>query len=256
MYKIVFFDVDGTLTDHRDGSISISTKRSVRTLINNGVQVVAATGRPLSMCTELIELGIQTFITANGAYVKYKDEVIHKNVLDQDVLIDVIHYAKTNDSGLSFFTESLSMNGVRNTKIKSALLETLLLNDYPVTDEQIHLKEIYLLCLYADHKTVQHYESRFPELTFSRWHPYICNVLQEEVDKSIAVKKVLTFFDLDESEAIAFGDGYNDMQMLEMAGLGIAMGNGNEQLKSIANFVTRNSSDDGIEYALRKYGVI
>lgn len=86
--------------------------------------------------------------------------------------------------------------------------------------------------------------------------PYICNVLQEEVDKSIAVKKVLTFFDLDESEAIAFGDGYNDMQMLEMAGLGIAMGNGNEQLKSIANFVTRNSSDDGIEYALRKYGVI
>lgn len=87
-------------------------------------------------------------------------------------------------------------------------------------------------------------------------HPFILNVLQEEVSKSLAIKKVLQYFDIDKSEAIAFGDGGNDIDMLELVGLGIAMGNGNEQLKAVADFVTKNSSEDGIDYTLRKCGII
>ena len=79
------------------------------------------------------------------------------------------------------------------------------------------------------------------------------NVLQEEVSKSLAIIKVLKYFDIDKSEAIAFGDGENDIDMLELVGLGIAMGNGNEKLKTIADFVTKKSSEDGIEFALKKY---
>jgi HAD superfamily hydrolase (TIGR01484 family) len=63
-YKIVFFDVDGTITHHENGSISNNTKEVIKTLINKGLKVVAATGRPLSMCKEIRELGIDTFITA------------------------------------------------------------------------------------------------------------------------------------------------------------------------------------------------
>jgi len=66
-YKIVFFDVDGTITHQEDGSISTNTKEAIKALINKGIKVVAATGRPLSMCEEIRELGIDTFITANGA---------------------------------------------------------------------------------------------------------------------------------------------------------------------------------------------
>lgn len=58
------------------------------------------------------------------------------------------------------------------------------------------------------------------------------------------------------TEAIAFGDGGNDIDMLELVGLGIAMGNGNEELKSVADFVTKKSSEDGISFALQKFGVI
>jgi HAD superfamily hydrolase (TIGR01484 family) len=75
-YKIVFFDVDGTITHHEDGSISNNTKEAIKTLKNKGIKVVAATGRPFSMCKEIEELGIDTFITANGAYVKHNQEVI------------------------------------------------------------------------------------------------------------------------------------------------------------------------------------
>lgn len=82
------------------------------------------------------------------------------------------------------------------------------------------------------------------------------NVLQENVSKSLAILKTLEFFGIDRSEAVAFGDGENDIDMLEVVGLGIAMGNGNEKLKKIADFVTKPSSDDGIDYALKKYGLI
>jgi hydroxymethylpyrimidine pyrophosphatase-like HAD family hydrolase len=82
------------------------------------------------------------------------------------------------------------------------------------------------------------------------------NVLKEEVSKSLAIFRVLEFFNLDKSEAIAFGDGANDIDMLELAGLGIAMGNGNDQLKKVADFVTKKSSEDGIEFALKKFGII
>jgi hydroxymethylpyrimidine pyrophosphatase-like HAD family hydrolase len=84
----------------------------------------------------------------------------------------------------------------------------------------------------------------------------VLNVLQEEVSNSIAILKVLEYFGVNNSEDIAFGDGENDIDMLELVGLGIAMGNGSEKLKKMADFVTKKSSEDGIAFALKKYGII
>lgn len=72
----------------------------------------------------------------------------------------------------------------------------------------------------------------------------------------MAIHKVLAYFGLNENEAVAFGDGGNDVDMLELVDLGIAMGNASDKLKSIADFVTEKSSEDGIAFALRKYGFI
>lgn len=255
-YKIVFFDVDGTITNHLDGTIPDSTKNAIRSLNNNGIKVVAATGRPLSMCKELVELGIETFITANGGYVKHKEEVIHKIPLDQRVLQEVVEFATKENHALSFYTEDFSMNGIHDSNILKALKETLSLTEYPTINPLVHNEEVYLMCLFANEEDVLKYINKFPRLTFKRWHPYVLNVLQKDVSKSIAILKVLDYFGIDSSEAVAFGDGENDMDMLELVGLGIAMGNANESLKSIANYVTKKSSEDGIEYALEKYGLI
>jgi len=255
-YKIVFFDVDGTITHHEDGSISTNTKEAIKSLVNRGIRVVAATGRPLSMCEEIKALGIDTLITANGAYVKHNHQVIHKVPMDKDVIQEVVEFSYTENRGLSFFTEDFSMNGVKDTEIVKALKETLSLNNYPTINKLIYNQEVYLMCLYATDETVEKYIQKFPYLTFKRWHPFVLNVLQEEVSKSLAIIKVLKYFDIDKSEAIAFGDGENDIDMLELVGLGIAMGNGNEKIKTIADFVTKKSSEDGIEFALKKFGVI
>ena len=100
------------------------------------------------------------------------------------------------------------------------------------------------------------YKEKFPTLTFKRWHPFILNVLENDVSKSLAIFKVLEFFNIDKKEAIAFGDGENDIDMIELVGFGIAMGNANEKLKSVVDFVTKDSDEDGIMYVLDKYGIL
>ncbi|OIK08329.1 Cof-type HAD-IIB family hydrolase [Bacillus sp. MUM 13] len=255
-YRIVFLDVDGTITNHEDGSIPISTVEAIKELKRKGLRVVAATGRPLSLCKDLIDLGIETFITANGGYVKHIQEVIHKVPIDKGIIHEVMEFAKLQRNGLSFYTEEFSMNGVTEPEILTALKETLSLNEYPKTRLQTHSEEVFLLCLFANDETVEKYIQRFPHLRFRRWHPYVLNVLQEDVSKSLAISKTLEYFNIIKSEAIAFGDGENDIDMVELAGLGIAMGNGNERLKNAADFVTKKSSEDGIYYALKKYGIL
>ncbi|KSU63123.1 HAD family hydrolase [[Bacillus] enclensis] len=255
-YKIVFLDVDGTITHHEDGTIPESTIEAVKELKNKGLKVVAATGRPLSMCSELEELGIDTFITANGGYAKHQHEVIHSVPMAKEIVKEVMEFAKLEKNGLSFYTEGFTMNGVAEEKISTALQETLSLYEYPETNSAIHEEDVFLLCLFADDEKVEKYIKRFPHLTFRRWHPYVLNVLQEDVSKSRAILKTLEYFGFHQSEAIAFGDGENDIDMLELAGLGIAMGNGSEKLKAAADFVTKPSGEDGIEFALRKFGVI
>lgn len=142
-YKIVFFDVDGTITHHENGTISEPTKKAVKMLLNKGITVVAATGRPLSMCGELMEMGIETFITANGGYVKHKDEVIHKVPLDKTIVKEVAAFAEKEKHALSFYTEDFKMNGIQNASILSSLKETLSLTEYPGVFPDPCLEEVF-----------------------------------------------------------------------------------------------------------------
>lgn len=194
-YKIVFFDVDGTLVNYEDGRIEESTRNAIEQLKNKGVHIVAATGRPLSMCQDLRNIGIETFITANGAYVKHQDQVIHKIPVAKEIVQVVKAFADENNQSLSFFTEQLSMNNVQEEKTLKAIQETLSLQEFPVINEDIVKQEVYLMCLYGDEDIEKKYTSKFPHLLFKRWHPYITNVLQHDVSKSIAVQAVLDYLD-------------------------------------------------------------
>lgn len=258
MYKIVFFDVDGTLLSEVDRRVPLSTKEAIGKLIEGGMKVVVATGRPYNLCEEFKKMGIDTFISANGALIKCKEEVIYKSVLSTETVREVSDFATLHGHGISYFTEKFTMNGIgsEDERIMKALKETLSLTQYPQKMESL-LEEIYCICLYADYCEVQKFIERFPELRFERFHSHVTNVLEEtEVSKSMAIKKVLDYFNISKSEAIAFGDGGNDIDMLEYVGLGIAMGNSENRLQLKANFVTKKASENGISYALHTLGII
>lgn len=258
MYKIVFFDVDGTLLSEVDRRIPNSTTAAIKKLIDKGIKVVVATGRPHNLCEEFMALGVDTFISANGALVKANNDVIFKSVLSAETVRDLSNFAEANGHSISYFTDRISLNGcgLEDERVKSALKDTLSLTQYPEKMGSL-LEDIYCMCLYADESEAQKFVDNFPKLRFVRFHNYVMNVLEEtEVSKSVAIKKVLDYYNIGEANAIAFGDGGNDLDMLEYVGLGIAMGNGEERLKQKADFVTKKASEDGIYYALTKYGVI
>ncbi|WP_211748621.1 Cof-type HAD-IIB family hydrolase [Paenibacillus sp. Marseille-Q4541] len=258
MYKIVFFDVDGTLLSEVDRTIPISAKEAIRQLISNGTKVVVATGRPYSLCEEFKSMGIDTFISANGALIKCNETTIHKSVIARETIAKITEFAKIHGQHVSYFTESFMMNGMEpdNNRVLEALEETLGINVYPEIVEDV-LDEVYCICLYADEQEVGKFIDYFPELRFQRFHKYVCNVLERtEVSKSIAIREVLNYYNISRSEAIAFGDGLNDIDMLSYVGLGIAMGNGNDSLKGVADFVTKKASEGGIHHALKEYGML
>lgn len=258
MYKIVFFDVDGTLLSEIDRTLPVSTKEAISELIKRGIKVVVATGRPYNLCEEFKMMGIDTIISANGALIKCGEDVLYKSVLSSETVQSISDFADLHGHGISYFTEQFAMNGIGrdDERIMGALQETLSITQYP---DKIGCltEEVYCVCLYADVNEVEKFEEQFPQLRFERFHSYVTNVLEQaEVSKSAAIKSVLTYLNISKEEAIAFGDGGNDIDMLDYVGLGIAMDNGNELLKQRADFVTKKASEGGISYALKKFGII
>ncbi|PFJ13380.1 HAD family hydrolase [Bacillus cereus] len=258
MYKVVFFDVDGTLLSEIDRRMHESTKEAIQRLMDKGIHVVVTTGRPYSLCTQFKELGINSFISANGAHIRCDDEVIHKSVLSSEIVHEISNFAELHGHSVSYFTEEFAMNGIASNdkRVIRALNETLNLEQYPDNIRNLS-EEIYCVCLYADETEAQKFIERYPMLTFDRFHGYVMNVLEDsKVSKLTAIKKILEHLNICKSEVIAFGDGGNDIEMLQYVGLGIAMGNGGEELKKKADFVTKKSSEGGILFALEKFNVI
>ena len=258
MYKVVFFDVDGTLLSEIDRSMHESTIEAIQRLIDKGIHVVITTGRPYSLCSQLKELGINMFISANGAHIKCEERVLHKSVLSSEIVHDISEFAALHGHGISYFTEDFAMNGIAsdNESVMQALSETLNLEKYPEKSRELS-EEVYCLCLYADEIESQKFIEKYPMLTFDRFHSYVINVLEDnKVSKLTAIQKVLDHLNICKSEAIAFGDGGNDIEMLQYVGLGIAMGNSGEKLKTRADFVTKKASEGGILCALEKFHVV
>ena len=82
------------------------------------------------------------------------------------------------------------------------------------------------------------------------------HIIPKDGGKGTGIKKVLAYYGIDINEAMAFGDGGNDVEMLEAVKYGIAMGNANDNLKQIADFITLDVDNDGIAYALKQYNVL
>ncbi|WP_145328804.1 Cof-type HAD-IIB family hydrolase [Paenibacillus xylanexedens] len=256
--KAVFLDVDGTLLSEKDRSLSKDTEESIRRLIQKRIHIILVTGRPHQLCEKFKHLGIDTVISANGALVTCRGEIIHKSILSSTMVREFSHFAASQGHALSYFTESLGMNGTCRTdhRVTDALRETLGLMEYP--DQTMTLdEEIYCMCLYANEEETNQYKERFPSLRFVRFHPYVCNVLEAgEVSKSVAAQIVLTHLNIRREETMAFGDGENDIDLLTYVGVSVAMGNGGERVKQSADYVTRKASEDGITHALRHYKLI
>lgn len=125
-------------------------------------------------------------------------------------------------------------------------------------DDMIHLDDepVYQITVYADQNEAQNLLAEIPDLHATWWHPQAFDLSTRGVCKGWAMAKMCACMGYAVADAIAFGDGNNDEDMLEEAGLGIAMGNSSPACRAKANYVTADIDDDGVYKALVHFGLI
>lgn len=274
MRKIVFFDIDGTLVTHNN-TIPASTKAAIQKLKDNNILPVISSGRPPTMMKEVAkELGVHTSISMNGQYVTYKDEVIHKNPIPLEAVDRLAMFAKKHNQGIAFCgSEKITGNSMlmlANNGIVKRLrphfarlapkVAVKMVNQRviprPIRPSDYNDRAIYQCILSVDESFDELYQGAFPEFTYTRSNPYSVDAITRGSSKAKGMQIVLEHSGLSNEEAVAFGDGLNDIEMLQHAGVGVAMGNGRTELKKQADFVTDSVWEDGIYKGLEKLGLL
>lgn len=256
MKKIVFFDIDGTLLDF-DKNLPESTKRAVKQLQENGVYVAIATGRSPFMFENLRkELDIQSFVSFNGQYVVFEDELIYSNPIKKEALHKLYEQAKKREVPLVYMDEQTMKGTVEYSNHIEVSLATFTL-PHPEYDEY-YFKEndIYQTLLYCTEEDEKYYIENNNDVRFIRWHPVCMDVVPNGGSKAVGIQRFIERAGFDMKDVYAFGDGLNDIEMIQTVGTGVVMGNAEEELKEYADLLTTSVDEDGIYNALIKLGLI
>ncbi len=256
MKKVLFFDVDGTLYDHNK-RLPSSAKKALQQARVNGYELAIATGRAPFMIEPLLEeLEIDTYVTFNGQYVVYKGEVIFTDGIEREQLEEIIAFGAARNEPVVFLDEKEMIASVDgHLKVGDSL--ATLKYPYPRIDANFYAtKPVYQTLIFMEEKDEALYRQKFPNVQFVRWHPYSCDILPKDGSKARGIEKLLAHVGKTMDDAIAFGDGLNDLEMLEAAGIGVAMGNGHAKAKAVADIIAPHVDDDGLYKAMKELHII
>ncbi len=256
MNKILFFDVDGTLYDS-EKRLPLSTKEALFAARDNGYEIAIATGRAPFMIQELLdELAIDTYVTFNGQYVVYKGEVIFTDSIPNEYLQKIIAFGESRGEPVVFLDESemiASFPGCEKVETSLATLKY----PYPRIDAYFFkVKPVYQTLIFMEEEDEPLYRETFPEVQFVRWHPYSCDILPKDGSKARGIQKILEHTGRTMEDAVAFGDGLNDIEMLEAVGTGVVMANGHEKAKAVADVLAPRVDEEGIYKIMKELGMI
>lgn len=258
MIKAIFFDIDGTLVSFKTHKIPASAELAIARLREKGIKVFIATGRHWRVINNLGGLEFDGYVTLNGSccYVG-KDKVIYRKTIPSADIECLLELEKGPEHFPCIFVREKDMfiNYVNDRT--SEVFELLNFPQPPVRDIQEALKEeIFQLIAFFETAQEGRIMEKLPECEATRWNPLFTDIVPAGGSKRIGMQKILNYFGIGREECMAFGDGGNDIPMLEFAGIGVAMGNATEEIRQRADFVTRSVDEDGVEYALKYFGVI
>lgn len=256
MTKILFFDVDGTLYNS-DKKIPVSAKEAIKKARNNGYEIAIATGRaPFMIDSILNELEIDTYITFNGQYVVYKGEVIYTDSVSNEYLSQIIQFGNERNHPVVFIDEKEMIASIEGNSLIEQSLNTLKY-PYPVINPLFYEKNaVYQTLIFMEEADEKLYHETFTEVKFVRWHEFSCDILPKEGSKARGIQKLLKKMNIPVENSIAFGDGLNDIEMLQVVGTSVAMGNGHEKTKKVADVVADHVDRDGLAKVMKQLEII
>lgn len=258
-YRAVFIDLDGTLLN-RDANVSQTNRRCIEALRQQGVRVVIATGRPIESVRALVGPfhGQDPAITLSGS-------VIHPSLFSQPIFEAHIPFETMH----SVLADCEALDGIENILLDESE-GFYALHDSPALDEfigmygkspgQFQLKDppkapVLSIMIQSSegrrsvYQTLQEKYADRLHFTYFKEYPWI-ELSQVNTNKGVAMDIVCQYLDISPEQCVAIGDGANDVEMIAKAGLGIAMGNADSEIKQIADRVAPPNYEDGVAKAL------
>lgn len=264
-YKLLVLDVDGTLlNDERE--ISKRTLAALLKVQQMGVRIVLASGRPtygLMPLAKTLELGNYGgfVLSYNGCQIikAQNGEILFERRINPEMLPYLEKKARKN--GFAIFTyhdDTLITDSPKNEYIKN---EALLNNLKIIREDEFSTAIDFAPCkcmLVSDKEKAligleQHWEKRLAgTLDAFRSEPYFLEVVPCGVNKANTLGALLEHLGVTREEVIAVGDGVCDVTMLQLAGMGVAMGHSQDSVKVCADYVTASNEEDGVALAVEK----
>lgn len=272
--KLIFLDIDGTLTEPGKNVPPPSAVDAVRQAREKGHKVVLCSGRNYGMLFPVLQFGFDGLVASAGGYIEYNGQVIYDCPMtpeQQARVLDVFKesgiYRTIGGRNHSYTDEGFKEFLAENTQSKanSELLRWRIqieneLDIRPMSEydgEPIYGMAFMSRGAERLKKPMQILQEEFD---FCIQDEDTCGIVNGELsskafDKGHAVKRLCEFLEISKEDTIAFGDSMNDYEMMKAAGISVAMGNACEELKNIADVVCGNVWEDGIYYEFQRMGL-
>ncbi len=257
MIRAIFFDVDGTLLSHKTGQVPASARQSLERLREKKIKRFLSTGRHVLELEELPirDLRFDGYITLNGQLCLDS----HKHILSATPL----DRAATEALVAMFEDRTLPImlveaDRIYINRINDAVRQAQAAVSTPVPPiGRYEGAPIYLATTVLTRAEEAGFQAKLPKgCKLTRWSDKGVDSLSTAGGQDAGIQYVQQALDLSAAAIMAFGDAENDMDMLAYAGLGVAMGNAKGCVKEIADFVTADINEDGIQKALCHFGIL
>lgn len=255
--KIIFFDIDGTLIDIHSRQITEKMLETLNRLKEKGIILCLSTGRGPLTLPSFEGWEPDAFLTFNGSYCYNRQQVIYRNPISTEDVKKIIQNAASISRPVSIAaTDRIVANGTDEDLTDYFAIARLKVDISEDFEDVVEHKEMFQIMSGGR-------ESEYPALLqgvsrakVAAWWDRALDIVPADSGKGAGVNKVLEFYHLDQSEALAFGDGNNDIEMFQAVGTGVAMENASDSLKAVAQDVCGHVAKDGIYHYCMLHGLI
>lgn len=265
MIKIILSDIDGTFLK-TDKSVCALHAKAIKAVVAQGLKFVFVSARMpegIYPITDALGMAHTPVISYSGGLVLTEDEKVlfDKKIAAEDAQSILAAMKRWQDISISYYTgrrwvtEKVDERIQREHENTGAPFE--LGNFDALLNENILPNKIFVRCEPPTCKEMESELSKeFPALNVVRSAPYLLEIIDKSVSKATGIEVLLKHYGYTVDEAIAFGDNYNDVEMLSYIPQSVAMANAPDRVKKLAAVVTDSNEDGGIYTYLVKIGVI
>lgn len=275
-HKLIFIDIDGTLFNHKKDDIPESAKEAILNAKSKGHKIFLSTGRPYAdIDKEILDLPLDGMIVSCGAVVYVENKPIYCKTYPQKELINLIQFMLVNNIGFSldgihknYLSEEafICLSGLMFKNNEDSELSRAMMaknNCFPFEEmKEQDLKEVVKISIFTKNKeSCEKLFQKIPDsLTGFMYKNNHLDLYNGEISikgltKATGLKQITSYLNKAIEDTVAIGDSLNDLDILQAAGLSICMGNGADECKKVADFTTKDISDDGLAYALKHFNL-